>query len=67
MLETREAMAIQLNEMAKLLEYYTKPMYDETKVLFGMNDYLKHKLRERKILTRKYPLMKMEKDGWRFA
>lgn len=53
MLETREAMAIQLNEMAKLLEYYTKPMYDETKVLFGMNDYLKHKLRERKILTRK--------------
>ncbi|WP_302626686.1 SpoIIE family protein phosphatase [uncultured Eubacterium sp.] len=53
MLETREAMAIQLNEMANLLEYYTKPMYDDKKVLFGMDDYLRHKLRERKIITRK--------------
>lgn len=53
MLETREAMAIQLNEMANLLEYYTKPMYEDKKVLFGMDDYLRHKLRERKIIARK--------------
>lgn len=53
MLETREAMAIQLNEMADIMEYYTRPVYDERKVLFGVEDYLKHRLRERKILTRK--------------
>lgn len=53
MLETREAMAIQLNEMADMMEYYTRPVYDERKVLFGVEDFLKHKLRERKILTRK--------------
>lgn len=53
MLETREAMAIQLNEMAGIIEQYTKPAYEERKVLFGMEDYLKHRLRERKILTRK--------------
>lgn len=53
MLETREAMAIQLNEMADIMEYYTRPVYDDRKVLFGMEDYLKHKLRERKIIARK--------------
>lgn len=53
MLETREAMAIQLNEMADMMEYYTKPVYDEKKALFGAEDYLKHKLRERKIIARK--------------
>ena len=29
MLETREAMAIQLNEMADIIEYYTKPVSQE--------------------------------------
>lgn len=53
MLETREAMAVQLNEMADIMEYYTRPIYDEKKVLFGASDYLKHKLRERKIVARK--------------
>lgn len=56
MLETREAMAIQLNEMADMMEYYTRPEYDQKKVLFGIEDYLKHKLRERKIITRKITL-----------
>lgn len=31
MLETREAMAVQFNEMAKLMENYTKPIYEEKK------------------------------------
>lgn len=53
MLETREAMAIQLNEMADIMENYTKPVYEDRKVLFGMEDYLRHRLRERKIITRK--------------
>lgn len=53
MLETREAMAIQFNEMAKLMENYTKPVYGEKKALFGMDDYIKHKLREQKIIARK--------------
>lgn len=53
MLETREAMAIQFNEMAKLMENYTKPVYGEKKTLFGMDDYIKHKLREQKIIARK--------------
>lgn len=56
MLETREAMAIQLNEMADMIEYFTKPVYDERKSLFGAEDYLKHKLRERKIIARKIVL-----------
>lgn len=30
-LETREAMAIQLNEMADIIEHYTKPIYDGKK------------------------------------
>ena len=45
MLETREAMAVQFNEMAKLMENYTKPVYEEKKALFGMDDYIKHRLR----------------------
>ena len=53
MLETREAMAIQLNEMADLMESYTKPTYTNKKVLLGAEDYIRHKLRERKILARK--------------
>lgn len=60
-LETREAMAIQLNEMADIIEHYTKPIYDGKKVLFGMEDYLKHKLRERKIQTRKITLCETDK------
>lgn len=53
MLETREAMAVQFNEMAKLMESYTKPIYGEKPTLFGIDDYIKHKLRERKIIARK--------------
>ncbi|MCI9565495.1 MAG: SpoIIE family protein phosphatase [Eubacterium sp.] len=53
MLETREAMAVQFNEMAKLMENYTKPIYEEKRALFGMDDYIKHKLREQKIVARK--------------
>lgn len=53
MLETREAMAVQFNEMAKLMENYTKPVYEEKKALFGMDDYIKHRLREQKITARK--------------
>lgn len=52
-LETREAMAIQLNEMADMLEDYTKPVAEDRKVLFGIEDYLKHRLRERKVTARK--------------
>lgn len=53
MLETREAMAIQLNEMADIMEAYTKPVYHDKKVLLGAEDYMRHKLRERKIFVRK--------------
>lgn len=53
MLETREAMAIQLNEMADIMEQYTKPSYKEKKTLFGMEDYLKHKLHEKGVIVRK--------------
>lgn len=52
-LETREAMAIQLNEVADIIEQYTKPVYNDKKILFGMEDFLKHKLHERKIIARK--------------
>lgn len=61
MLETREAMAIQLNEMADLLEYYTRPAGDEKKVLFGVEDYLRHRLRERKVAARKISICENEK------
>ncbi len=53
MLETREAMAVQFNEMAKMMENYTKPVYGEKRTLFGMDDYIRHKLKEQKILSRK--------------
>ncbi len=52
MLETREAMAIQLNEMADIMEEYTKTD-NEKKVLFGIEDYLKNQLRQRKVQVRK--------------
>lgn len=61
MLETREAMAIQLNEMADIMEQYTKPLYEDKKVLFGMEDYLRRRLRERKILTRKIAICENSK------
>lgn len=53
MLETREAMAVQFDEMAKMMERYTKPVYGEKPIMFGIDDYIKHKLRERKIIARK--------------
>ena len=53
MLETREAMAVQFNEMAKLMENYTKPIYEEKRALFGMDDYIKHKKKKKKIVARK--------------
>ena len=53
MLETREAMAIQFNEMAKMMENDAKTEYENKKTLFGMDDYVKHKLREHKIIARK--------------
>lgn len=53
MLETREAMALQFNEMAKMMENYAKTEYENKKTLFGMDDYVKHKLREHKIIARK--------------
>lgn len=61
MLETREAMAVQLNEMADIIEYYTRPMYDDKKVVFGVEDYLKHKLRERKMIARKISISENSK------
>ena len=53
MLETREAMAIQLNEMADIIEYYTKPVSQEKGNLFGMENYLKRRLRDEKIIARR--------------
>lgn len=53
MVETREAMAIQLNEMADIMEQYTRPVYEEKKVILGMEDYLRRRLRERRIVARK--------------
>lgn len=53
MLETREAMAIQLNEIADIMEYFTRPVYDEKKSFYGAEDYLRRKLREKKIVARK--------------
>lgn len=53
MLETREAMAIQLNEMAEIIEYYTKPVNEEKKTVFGMENYLKHRLKDEKIIARR--------------
>ncbi len=52
-LETREAMAIQLNEVADIIERYTRPNNNNKKVLFGMEDFIKHKLYEKKIIARK--------------
>ena len=46
-------MAIQFNEMAKMMENYAKTEYENKKTLFGMDDYVKHKLREHKIIARK--------------
>ena len=53
MLETREAMAIQLNEMAGLMESYTTDLTEEKRVFLGIEDYIRHKLRERKIIAKK--------------
>ena len=63
-LETREAMAIQLNEMADIMENYTKPVYSEKKKIMGMEDYLKHKFREKKIITRKILISENEKGRY---
>ena len=46
-------MAVQFNEMAKVMENYTKPIYSEKKTILGMDDYIKHKLRENKVIARR--------------
>lgn len=62
MLETREAMAIQLNEMAGIMEYFMRqPEYTKRK-LWGMEDYIKKMLKERKIIAKKIMLRMNHKD-----
>lgn len=61
MLETREAMAIQLNEMADIIEYYTKPVSQEKRNLFGMENYLKRRLRDEKIIARRVSISENSK------
>lgn len=61
MLETREAMAIQLNEMADIIEYYTRPVSLEKKSLFGMENYLKRRLKDEKIIARRISISENSK------
>ncbi len=62
MLETREAMAIQLNEMAGMMEHFIKQSENVKKTLWGMEDHLKKLLKERKILSKKIILRTNHKD-----
>lgn len=62
MLETREAMAIQLSEMADIMERYTRQPEHEKKSLLGMENYIKKRLRERKIIAKKISISQSQKD-----
>ncbi|MCR5704520.1 MAG: SpoIIE family protein phosphatase [Eubacterium sp.] len=62
MLETREAMAIQLNEMAGLMENFTKQSEIGKRHLWGMENYMKRLLKEQKILTKRIMLRINSKD-----
>ncbi len=52
-METREAMAVQLGEMADILTEFTNQNMQNPQVLWGVNDFLRHKLRERKVIAKK--------------
>ena len=54
-------MAIQLNEMADIIEYYTKPVSQEKRNLFGMENYLKRRLRDEKIIARRVSISENSK------
>ncbi len=62
MLETREAMAIQLGEMANMMEYYTRLPTGERRRLWGMENYIRKRLRERKMQTRKITISQSPKN-----
>ncbi len=62
MLETREAMAIQLGEMADIMEYYTRLPTGEKRRLWGMENYIRKRLRERKMQTKKIAIMQSPKN-----
>lgn len=60
-METREAMAIQLNEMADILTFFTDPRPQNPHVIMGVHDFLKHKLRERKVMAKKIMIQETNK------
>lgn len=53
MVESRQAVAIQLGEMADMVEGFVKPDYQPVKFDVEMEGYLKNRLKEKKIQTKK--------------
>lgn len=62
MLETREAMAVQFSEMADIIESYTRQEEYEKKSFFGMENYIKRRLKEHKIIAKKILIGTSSKD-----
>lgn len=51
--ESRQAVALQLGEMADMVEDFAKPDYQPVKIDVGMEAYIKQRLREKKIAVKK--------------
>lgn len=62
MIEVRQAMAIQFSEMADIMEGYTKQPEYEKKSFFGMENYLKKRLKDQKIYAKKILISLSQKD-----
>lgn len=55
--EGRHAVALQLGEMADMVENFAKPDYSPAKLNVEMEEYIKQKLREKKIVTKKLSII----------
>ena len=68
MLETREAMAIQLNEMADIIEYYTKPVSQEkTKSVWYGKLFEKEVKGRKKLLQEEFLFRRTVRENWKFT
>ncbi|MCR5736868.1 MAG: SpoIIE family protein phosphatase [Eubacterium sp.] len=56
MLETREAMAIQLNEMAGIMEYFMRQPETVKRSFWGMEELIRKQLKEQRIVAKKIEL-----------
>ena len=67
LLESRQMMSEQLSQISKIIEDYSKQVYDFVKVTDKQEEYIKQKMQQKKFMSKKLWVLeipKTEKSIW---